>query len=531
MLAIENLGNGLTFFEGAYPLILGDGLGLVPEESSAWQLWEGWSSFWFSDSEIGYLAEDNSGVNEHIMKANIDGSDPEQIVGTEEIITALPINLPMTGARLNWVQRHPLKPETLLIILIISTTNNEMPTFLLEYDLQDESGTILDIFESQPAIDFEVYSFSPNGRLGLLYDQDEANNNQLTIFDFENNSVRFTIANASFEPQLASWSENSEWLFNTARARIALNGRETTIIINCSLSPKRLVEAGSGLILPPLNKNTHNHGCDRSFSKYRSRFTLTTTIRKQVCESVLKNQIISLSTSYNLSGFFTKKHDGESMFDWQTEEDEVVWQDEPQTPPEEPFRPRLKWWVILLPLILLGGGYYLYLQIQEQTDTAVSAVEDDIVSSHLLLLDSVENQDRDLFELLLSGRDMNWVRTYDDLVQAGQFLDYEPFGLTYQPDSYELINIELTPAFDSANVDFSLAYLDEAGNEVRLRQTAVFRPGETRWLFAPPEAEFWGGWQTVKKANSPLSIPNKMLIGLKVLPWRWLRYFPICVKI
>ncbi|MEM7335638.1 MAG: hypothetical protein AAF490_26405 [Chloroflexota bacterium] len=186
------------------------------------------------------------------------------------------------------------------------------------------------------------------------------------------------------------------------------------------------------------------------------------------------------------------------MFDWQTEEDEIVWEDEVQTPQEEPSGQRFKWWVVFLPLILIGGGYYVYLQIQEQTDTAVSAVEDDIVSSHTLLIDAVENEDRDLFELLLSGRDMVWVRTYDDLVRENLFLDYAPFGLTYQPDSYELIDIELTPALDSAEVDFSLAYLDEAGQTIRLKQTAVFRPGETRWLFAPPETDFWGEWQTLE---------------------------------
>ncbi len=187
------------------------------------------------------------------------------------------------------------------------------------------------------------------------------------------------------------------------------------------------------------------------------------------------------------------------MFDWQTEEDEVVWDDETHTPQEEPPKRTIKWWYIALPLLLIGGGYYLYSQIQEQTDTAVSAVEEDILSSHTLLIDSVENQDRDLFELLLSGRDMGWVRAYDDLVREEQFLDYAPFGLTYQSDSYELLNIELTPAFDSAEVEFSLGYLTDENESIRLKQTAVFRPGETRWLYAPPEAEFWGEWRTLEE--------------------------------
>lgn len=198
------------------------------------------------------------------------------------------------------------------------------------------------------------------------------------------------------------------------------------------------------------------------------------------------------------------------MLDWQTEEDDIVWEDEPtQSKPPSPDS-RRKWWLYLLPLlILVGGGLYFYQQAQRQTETAVSAIEADILSSHELLLTAVETQDRDLFHLLLSGRDMGWVSTLQRLVQKEQLLSYDIFGLTYQPDSYELQNIELSPTLDSAEVTYTLSYLTDQKERIRLEQTAVFRQGETRWLYAPPEGDYWGEWQTREEEQFTLIYPER----------------------
>ncbi|MEM7335637.1 MAG: hypothetical protein AAF490_26400 [Chloroflexota bacterium] len=212
LVASQLLTSRLSLFEEAHPLILGDSLGFLPEEPTEWQLWEGWSSFWFSSTEIGYLAEDNTGTNQTIFKANINGADPEPVLSIDEIVTALPTTLPITGSRLNWVQPHPLKPDSLLLTVILSTTDDSTPSFLIEYDLASESGMILDIFQRSAAQSLKVFDFSPNGRFGTIFGQNEFNQTQLHLFDFEANTIQQTIPNVPLDGFGLVWSDDSEWI-------------------------------------------------------------------------------------------------------------------------------------------------------------------------------------------------------------------------------------------------------------------------------------------------------------------------------
>lgn len=63
-------------------------------------------------------------------------------------------------------------------------------------------------------------------------------------------------------------------------------------------------------------------------------------------------------------------------------------------------------------------------------------------------------------------------------------------------DDERLVALELSPDLNSAELQFVELYRfgDE---EVPLQQTAVYRRGRDRWLMAPPEDEFWGGWKTI----------------------------------
>lgn len=201
------------------------------------------------------------------------------------------------------------------------------------------------------------------------------------------------------------------------------------------------------------------------------------------------------------------------MFDWQTEEDDKLWEE--PAPQQKPQREKLtaKWWWLAIPLIAIAAGLLVYRQVQQEARDRLALVEQDIASSQSLFFEAVANQDEDLLKVLLSGRDIEWVIALQALVDAGAAQDYAPFNLTYQPDSHELGAVELSPELDYAEMTFTQSYrsgsLLAEEQEVVLVQTAVFRRGTSRWLIAPREADFWGGWQTRTIEDTTLVFPEQ----------------------
>lgn len=184
-------------------------------------------------------------------------------------------------------------------------------------------------------------------------------------------------------------------------------------------------------------------------------------------------------------------------FEWQTEEDDGLWDEMASTP--EPERPssRRGWWALLaVAALAIVAGTLVYRQIRQQADAAVAAIEVDVVSTHNLVLTAVEQGDVDLLRALLSGRDMRWVAAQEAAVDGDVFYNREPLGLTWQPSSHTVISTTINPELDAANLFFEQRYdVMGASESVTLRQTAVYRLGAQRWLLSPPEDEFWGDWE------------------------------------
>lgn len=188
------------------------------------------------------------------------------------------------------------------------------------------------------------------------------------------------------------------------------------------------------------------------------------------------------------------------MFDWQTEEEAAweevsAWSEGSAGPKRTP-----KWWWLALPLMVVATLLVVYRQAQKQTENALETVKQDVVSSQMLLHDAIDNQDEDLLRVLLSGRDMGWVFGIQQLMESGDFWDYGPFSLALVPDSYQLVDVALSPQLDFAEVSFTQMYtaspLGKEPKMVTLEQSAIFRRGATRWLYAPHEEAFWGEWET-----------------------------------
>ncbi|MCL4267424.1 MAG: hypothetical protein KJ069_29875 [Anaerolineae bacterium] len=183
-------------------------------------------------------------------------------------------------------------------------------------------------------------------------------------------------------------------------------------------------------------------------------------------------------------------------FEWKTEE-EAGWEEEIAVPETRPSRyyPWKPIGVFLLIAVLLAGG--VRWQINRQVSAVTADVESEVRAAHLFLQRVAGQQDVDLLKSLLSGRDVNWVETQKTLVAEGWFGNPPLMGGTAVPlTASDPLTVTLSPDLFTAEVQSEQSYqlLNPQGmtETVTLRQTAVYRQGEERWLYAPPDDEFWG---------------------------------------
>ena len=189
-------------------------------------------------------------------------------------------------------------------------------------------------------------------------------------------------------------------------------------------------------------------------------------------------------------------------FDWRTE-DEVVWDDRPTT--RETAVSRHPPWFILVPIgfVLLVAGFVVYRRVQERMELTAAAVETDILTTHRLVQQAGRQKDVDLFHSLLSGRNLTWSEAQEELVAQGLLWERAAFSLRQLPpegtaDDLAALDLVVDPTLDRAELRFNHAYAFTAAAGVtettRLQQTAVYRRGRQRWLYSPPDDEFWGEW-------------------------------------
>lgn len=191
-------------------------------------------------------------------------------------------------------------------------------------------------------------------------------------------------------------------------------------------------------------------------------------------------------------------------FEWKTEE-EAGWEEEiavPETRPSRPFPWKLLALVLVVALVVVGGARW---QLNRQVSAATANVENEVRAAHRFLHQVAGRQDEDLFRSLLSGRDMAWTEVQKTLVAEGWFGNPPLLGWTAVPPATDAgqtvtatvpLTITLSPDFFTAEVqseqDYQLLNPQGMTETVTLRQTAVYRKGESRWLYAPPDDEFWG---------------------------------------
>lgn len=198
-------------------------------------------------------------------------------------------------------------------------------------------------------------------------------------------------------------------------------------------------------------------------------------------------------------------------FDWQTEEDAHWEENLAVRPTEDPPRRSWRWLGLLLVvgLLVLAGGL-VWRQVNEQLAQTQNRLAEEVLSSHNLVQRAAADGDEDLLTPLLSGRDPEWVAAQKALMARRDFWGQAAWRLepeAVQPYSLAESSVTLNSRLDTAVLVVTPTYQLADGTPVQLQQTAVYRQGAGRWLWSPPDDEFWGDWVTaetdVLKANFP----------------------------
>jgi hypothetical protein len=129
-------------------------------------------------------------------------------------------------------------------------------------------------------------------------------------------------------------------------------------------------------------------------------------------------------------------------------------------------------------------------------DAVQVTVQQDISSTGELLREAGAAGDVELFTMLLSGRDPEWTRTQQQLVQQRLFWDRPAMNLQLQPGTSRSVSTTMDPNLQAAEHITQHLYQAQTAkgeiNTVTLQQTTIFRQGEQGWLFSPPAEAFWG---------------------------------------
>ena len=211
-----------------------------------------------------------------------------------------------------------------------------------------------------------------------------------------------------------------------------------------------------------------------------------------------------------------------SNFNWQTEED-VSWDD--LEPVAVTAVARRRSWVtyVLIMVGVITAVALIYRQVNQRIEVATANATSDVLASHNLVQQAVTDQDTELFNTLLSGRDFAWVDAQSELVQSGSLFDRSALDMPWLPPPDTAvtqadvekgqIDVEINPELNAVELTFLQAYAIAVGNgvteTVQLKQTAVYRLGTQRWLYAPPDDTFWGEFESVTGSMVTLAFPAR----------------------
>ncbi|MBK8901407.1 MAG: hypothetical protein IPM53_09505 [Anaerolineaceae bacterium] len=206
-------------------------------------------------------------------------------------------------------------------------------------------------------------------------------------------------------------------------------------------------------------------------------------------------------------------------FEWRTEE-ESGWQEGARpddTAVSQPFWRRR--WRFLLGVLLGITAVWLVVQwqISQRVQSATATLEDELLATHNFVLQTAVRQDETLFRANLSGRDPAWTEAQKTLLDEGLLLGRPMLSWQHQPAAARLTPDEVTFVLDPDLLGAELLYPQTYAIQTTpgvtttftLQQTAVYRQGSSRWLYSPPDADFWGEWTIWPGHHLTLAYPGR----------------------
>lgn len=207
-------------------------------------------------------------------------------------------------------------------------------------------------------------------------------------------------------------------------------------------------------------------------------------------------------------------------FDWRTDED-ADWQEGAGKTAVRGEAAVAKWhaywWLGLLGLLGIAAVWgVVRWQIKQQVTAVTSDVEAELLATQNFVLQTAVSQDEELFRATLSGRNLDWGTVQKTLLSEGLLLDRPMFGwLQVAQPRLNLadVSVALSPDLRAAELIYPQTYAVQTPTgiteTVTMQQTAVYRKGNTRWLYAPPIDEFWGEWVTNSGEHLTLVYPTR----------------------
>lgn len=198
-------------------------------------------------------------------------------------------------------------------------------------------------------------------------------------------------------------------------------------------------------------------------------------------------------------------------FNWRTEEESDDWT---ETSPGSPRPPRggIRPLIFTFSLVLLAVMVTALLVIRRQ-NAAIARITDDVTAVFAITQQAAASHDAELYAQLISPQDRVWYTTQLRLFANGRPLGRASLGLEPVPSAVPTPAITLSPDLRQAELTFAVPYTAVAdlgiSAPINLKQTAVYRQQNARWLQAPPDETFWGEPTTQQIGMVSLSYPAR----------------------
>jgi len=209
-------------------------------------------------------------------------------------------------------------------------------------------------------------------------------------------------------------------------------------------------------------------------------------------------------------------------FEWQTDNDDG-WELTTSQHSQTLTKQRRKWQffklgflIIILISTIIGG----FLIIDERADRTEQRMTAEVVNSHTLLRQAVDENDDELFSELLSSRDIAWRSLQEDLLRRRLIFGRTSFGLLKAPKidgdrvgSNQTVQLgdDLRTAEVVDQVSYSIASGENNSKTLSLEMTFQYQREGPSWKYVSPSDDtvFWGKWSHIEMENLTVVVAQR----------------------